>query len=307
MRHPYRSPTWRAAAARQVANLSRRSDSELLDIWKNVVRGINGRRDAAAPGPLLKMRDALEIEWELRAQRSSGEEWFRWPTTKVNIGPGSLSAAGWPEEGVLAALGYHVGATAGRAEPERRWLLDHAFSRTLPAINSPAYMAEWGKPATAGRLKKLAHTLAAFLRNGKHRYSASWSLACDQWDSDLEYLHGKYYVLHFRFGWPVKEAAAQEKAAALKKEAALKKAAALKKEAPLKKAAVPKKAIGKPKPTAPARKMRSAPSRVTPKPPPTRGEIEGEELRRRIIMRQKEEGPRPPPVVERRKLHPRRP
>jgi hypothetical protein len=91
-------------------------------------------------------------------------------------------------------------------------------------------------------------------------------------------------------------------AVAIRKTGTLKKASVLKKAAPLKKAV-------KPQPSKPAhaRPKRSMPSKVAPLPPPTQADIDREELRKRLIKRQKEDGPRPSPVVERRQLPSRKP
>lgn len=61
----------------------------------------------------------------------------------------------------------------------------------------------------------------------------------------------------------------------------------------------------KPKPT-PARTKRSKPSKKSSKPA-SPAEVAREELRKLILHRRKEEGPRPPPLIEKRKLPPRKP
>jgi hypothetical protein len=195
-------PTGAIAVSRQINGLSQRTDFELLGIWNNLNRLVGGRTDAETPRSYLEMRAALEAEWGARAGRLDVAGWFRWPTANVILGDGTLQKTAWPTEGILSAIGYHVGTTHGRSEPERRWLLDYVFSHTLPPIESPSYMRQWGDPSTARRLHKMADVIASSARNAKHRQSVALSLACEQWEADLSFLRSKYYVGHFGFGWP---------------------------------------------------------------------------------------------------------
>lgn len=195
-------PNGRVAVQLQINNLPKRTDFELLGIWNNLNRGIRGRSDAATPLTHLEMRSALEREWQERSLRPDLTDWFRWPSTDVIMGDGTLHKTLWPTEGVLSAVGYHVGITNGRIEAERRWLLDHVFCRTLPPIVSPSYMRQWDDPGTPKRLHKMADVIAASSRNAKHRRSSALDLACEQWEADLAYLRARYYVGRFRFGWP---------------------------------------------------------------------------------------------------------
>ena len=73
----------------------------------------------------------------------------------------------------------------------------------LPPIESPEYMASWGKPATSPRLKKMADSLASFTRSAKRRTSADMSTAIAERESDLRMLYDELYVRKFGFGWPV--------------------------------------------------------------------------------------------------------
>jgi len=61
---------------------------------------------------------------------------------------------------------------------------------------------EWGEPQTAQRLQKMANTLAALTRNAKRHDLRSYATAIDDWEGDLAFLHERYYVHLFQFGWP---------------------------------------------------------------------------------------------------------
>jgi hypothetical protein len=74
-------------------------------------------------------------------------------------------------------------------------------SATYPRLMIPHIF--WnGANQTARRLHKLANTLAALTRNAKRRDTVSLSKAVDDWERDLAFLHDRYYVNFFRFGWP---------------------------------------------------------------------------------------------------------
>jgi hypothetical protein len=44
-------------------------------------------------------------------------------------------------------------------------------------------------------------TLAAFIRNAKRHDAVSYATAIDDWESDLAFLHEKYYIHYFNFGY----------------------------------------------------------------------------------------------------------
>jgi hypothetical protein len=129
-------------------------------------------------------------------------DYFEWPDTEAPGGDGSVDETYFNHDrGVLGFLGYSVGRT-GIPVQARRDLLDQAFLGQLPKINSAEYMLEWGDRGTAGRLRKIAESIAAFARNAKRRRSGSMSEAIADWESDLEYLRVKHYERRFSFTWP---------------------------------------------------------------------------------------------------------
>ncbi|MGE5563622.1 MAG: hypothetical protein ACM3ZV_10005 [Bacillota bacterium] len=175
---------------------------ELQHQWLNTVRMID-RLGPEKAGPQIAFRNALTAEWGKRAKeaaRNPGQ--FAWPSTKAAPGAGNLKSGDWHVIGMLSYLGYRVGAAQGEKPGVRHQILDTCFSCDLPPINGPAYLAEWGAPATASRLKKLAHELASFIRNAKRKRSANLSVAIDDWEEDLSYLYETYYVRRFGFSWP---------------------------------------------------------------------------------------------------------
>jgi hypothetical protein len=85
----------------------------------------------------------------------------------------------------------------------RHAILRRVFCMHLPPIESPSYMAEWSKPESAGRLKKMANSIASFARQAKRQSSRHMGEAIESWERDLKMLHDEYYVGKFGFGWPM--------------------------------------------------------------------------------------------------------
>ena len=98
-------------------------------------------------------------------------------------------------------MGYKVGK-AGVPQAQRRALLDDAFLDNVPSINSREYMSEWGKPNTATRLRKMAHSIAEFAKIHKKHDPTKYAVAIKDWEADLEYLRVTHYEGRFSFKWP---------------------------------------------------------------------------------------------------------
>ena len=131
---------------------------------------------------------------------------FDFPTTDVQASRRAMRAdlggVSWREKGLLAMSGYRVGRTHGEALDKRRRLLNYILLRDdLQDVEDRQYAAEWGRPSTAERLRKLAETLAAFARNAK-RNPSDMSQAIDEWEVDLEYLRTRFYERWNEFPWP---------------------------------------------------------------------------------------------------------
>lgn len=127
---------------------------------------------------------------------------FPWPQTEAEKGGGELEiAADWLEVGLLSFIGYKVGQK-GLDELERHTILAFIYKEQLPLVNSIEYMAEWGVPESGHRLKKIAESIAAFIRNTKRKKVKSYQQAIFDWKNDLEYLRQSYYVGRYDFYWP---------------------------------------------------------------------------------------------------------
>lgn len=176
---------------------------QLMRIWQNAVRK-STHSDKTWRKRSKTIIKAVNREWGRRATRPlDPNDFFAWPTTAAEGGDGRLSLQGAPREGLLAYLEYRVGRTNGLHSNVRRAILCEVFERHLPPVFPAEYLGQWGQPNTAARLKKMAETLAAFVRNAKRRDSISLDDAIRDWENDLEFLYHRYYVGKFRFAWPI--------------------------------------------------------------------------------------------------------
>ena len=126
---------------------------------------------------------------------------FSWPSTDASPTDSSSQLfIDAPSTGLLAYLGYRVGAN-GLDPEERCQLLDTVYTHLLPPLNSADYMSEWAEPSSAQRLRKMADSIAAFVRNNKRKSQPS-TQSIDDWEDDLQYLYTNYYVGRYNFFWP---------------------------------------------------------------------------------------------------------
>ncbi|MBI5945579.1 MAG: hypothetical protein HY864_14555 [Chloroflexi bacterium] len=137
---------------------------------------------------------------------SNHEGFFMWPSTHAPASKHGFNGdVFFYRRGLLSYVGYRVGQQ-GISKNTRLQILDCVFHKNLPRVDSPEYMEEWGDPKTAARLKKLAETLAALIRNAKRRANSNnLSEAISDWEADLKYLYSKYYIDWFDFVWPPNE------------------------------------------------------------------------------------------------------
>lgn len=174
---------------------------KLTELWsKNVTRMTDTKSAFQALAKEYVL--AIEAEWRRRnALARLDPDHFEWPSTKAAPGTGSFGSMEHAE-GILGYLGYHVGKTGESSPVRRQSLLSRVFEGSLPPINGPEYMEEWGKPDTPSRLRKMAESIASAVKSAKRRSHADYSVAIDHWEQDLQFLYDRYYVGRFKFHWP---------------------------------------------------------------------------------------------------------
>lgn len=127
---------------------------------------------------------------------------FPWPSTEAFLGVGNLIENGWPQEGLLGHMGYHVGLS-GASRSQRQKILERVFKEIwLPKVWSEEYLDEWGEAESADRLRKIAESIASFAKNMKRKSIGKSEAAIKDWEEDLDWLKVRFYTGRFRFRWP---------------------------------------------------------------------------------------------------------
>lgn len=172
----------------------------LIVLWSNAVKVLATPSKAAEHERATKVIEAVETAWD--ALDKTKDEEFAWPTTEARASSGTSTVPELRSEGMLSYLEYRVGKTAGLPAVVRHSILARVFEGKLPRVFDAEYMRGWGSPGSAQRLRKMAESLAAFARNAKRSDEDRLDEAIRQWEQDLEFLHDRYYVGRFGFGWP---------------------------------------------------------------------------------------------------------
>lgn len=136
------------------------------------------------------------------------KHYFKWPDTIII--PRSLTGTpvderNWPQEGMLKHKGYSVGSSSNVTRWKRQIILRDVYENPLPNVMDSDYMAQWGRPQSAKRLKKMAESLAAFTKNAKRKRSqGNFDVAIADWEEDLAWLKKEFYdgVYNRIFPWP---------------------------------------------------------------------------------------------------------
>lgn len=124
---------------------------------------------------------------------------FDWPSTFVHLNGSGEFASELLKIGLLKHMGYKVGER-GLPTNKRRTILSKVFKFELPKVDLPVwYIEQWGEPNSGQRLKKMADSLATFRRREK---KLNHLKAASDYETDLEWLHRKFYKGRFRFLWP---------------------------------------------------------------------------------------------------------
>lgn len=143
-------------------------DNQLLKLLTNALERLSDEKKGPAAREIV---NAIKHEWSVRLAR------FREGTYSCTT----------PHDGMLSALGYHVGNHKGVATHHRRRILAYVLSGELPPVQSPAYMAEWGAPGSPRRLKKLKNVLRGLIESHQ-RNPHDYEKAISEWQQDLEFV-----------------------------------------------------------------------------------------------------------------------
>ncbi|ELF6478975.1 hypothetical protein RAX56_002038 [Vibrio fluvialis] len=216
-------PTWEQVKANKVIAVPKESplvEEKILEPETTVATHIKTQAQVTVQSEKIEGTSSSSIEILEKRKIESVTlpdvkpklERFRWPSTIAYQAEESMPESNWPKVGMLSAVGYSVGMINGLGIKQRQELLSHVYSQVLPLVDSRQYVAEWGEPSSSKRLKKMAETIAALVRNAKRKKN-DMSVAIFEWEQDLAWLKEKYYLQHkFVWIWPKSVLPSEEKA-----------------------------------------------------------------------------------------------
>jgi hypothetical protein len=149
------------------------TDPELLVLFENATRRISENRNVVAAQDAVS---AIEREWQTRLDGARARP-NRYDT---------------PAVGMLATMGYRVGATKGETTAIRRRILKHVLEGHLPVVGSSGYTDEWGLPKSTKRFSKLIQFLESQLTNPAN---CEHERAMIEWSEDLSWVQQNYLHL----------------------------------------------------------------------------------------------------------------
>ena len=145
-------------------------DNELNRLFHNAMDLINQNKRVEDAEEVLEV---LQEEWANRLERYTQGQY----------------RATTPDTGMLKSLNYRVGLD-GLKKDLRRQILDFIIEGVLPPVGSPAYVAEWGKPLSRQRYRKL-HRVIRVLASSAETLG-NMEKAAMEWIEDLDYLEEKW-------------------------------------------------------------------------------------------------------------------
>ena len=152
-------------------NIPQIDDEKLRKLFLRAIEfSVEGKRlaDAAA------IIDTIQLEWSKRL---------------IEFRTGNYKAT-TPQDGMLSAVGYHVGIVQGKSEAIRHKLLDYIMTGTLPPAGSPPYYEEWGEPLSKQRYRKLHRVITVQASSNEHFENRD--VAIGEWREDLVYLQNHW-------------------------------------------------------------------------------------------------------------------
>lgn len=130
------------------------------------------------------------------------EPTFPFPRHNRPTADGSITPDAWPDMGLLRVLDYQVGRKQGVPYPKRKQLLKRAYEWDADDHLPPQEAADWGKPETRKRLRKIITSLKAFVELAERREDSDMGIAITDWKRDLAYLEAEFKETYPDLRWP---------------------------------------------------------------------------------------------------------
>ena len=128
----------------------------------------------------------------------NGEKEAEWDWPIINQSPvtsddSSLNSSEFRDRSALRVFGYSVAKTSDWSTETRHRFLSDFMRMELPKVIEEEFGTEYGSPLTTTRLRKVANLLANQCSLRIRRDPDMFSVAIENWETDLEFLKTTFY------------------------------------------------------------------------------------------------------------------
>ena len=144
------------------------SNPKLAKHYRSLMRKYSSESSNDKKEDMKQIIDLIKAEWAKRNDQDVD----------------AISSAA-PSQGMMSTMDYRVGDTQGVKKEYRRQIIKEILSSSLPFVESPAYMSEWGDPCSEERYNKIKNFLFGQINNPLQRKNYR---AISEWKEDLDWL-----------------------------------------------------------------------------------------------------------------------
>lgn len=153
---------------KQAKRINEMDSTQLSNFWRLCIERLND--------PLYQDRkEKIEIQIKLIKEAWKNPDNFNLYKGRVELG-------------VMGAMAYHVGDTAGVKESYRRDIIREVLIGPIPMVGNPTYMKWWGEDCTDRRLQAIKSFLVDKINSPQHK---NHYRAISEWEADLAWVEEK--------------------------------------------------------------------------------------------------------------------
>lgn len=150
---------------KQAKRINEMDSTQLSNFWRLCIERLND--------PLYQDRkEKIEIQIKLIKEAWKNPDNFNLYKGRVELG-------------VMGAMAYHVGDTAGVKESYRRDIIREVLIGPIPMVGNPTYMKWWGEDCTDRRLQAIKSFLVDKINSPQHK---NHYRAISEWEADLAWV-----------------------------------------------------------------------------------------------------------------------
>lgn len=175
--------------------------NQLIPFWQRMVKTEIVAEDSSTR---ILAREALAIIEDVWATQTGVlfHTTRDWKVQEYQQFRGFDDLESWRIEGPLKAIGYSVSEADNLSKELRQALLHRLFTGPVPPIFEAGYLAEWGRPGSPSRLKRISDALCTFgLLRAKILPNGKLASSYNKWKADFDYLETLYKKYQFTYGW----------------------------------------------------------------------------------------------------------